>query len=172
MRQSSLRRSGLKLDPPPSSLDARASSPDSMPCLTVIQPWASLIAAGIKRVETRNWIRRDLIGSRLAIHAASRWTAEQQAFARSSMVASMLQRAGVLRIPLGAVVGTVRVVGFQEWMPLNWEERRRLAMLAMGDQDHGQYAWLLAEANTLTKPFPAAGQRGLWRWSEPNVATT
>lgn len=46
-----------------------------MRCMTLWQPWASLVAEGIKTVETRGrahpW--RRAVGERIAIHAAARW---------------------------------------------------------------------------------------------------
>lgn len=44
-----------------------------MKALTIRQPWASLIALGVKTIETRSWKAPDtLIGERIAIHAAKR----------------------------------------------------------------------------------------------------
>lgn len=44
-----------------------------MRALTLWQPWASLIALGVKTIETRSWKAPDaLIGQRIAIHAAKR----------------------------------------------------------------------------------------------------
>ena len=41
-----------------------------MKALTLHQPWASLIACGAKRIETRSWPPpKSLIGKRIAIHA-------------------------------------------------------------------------------------------------------
>ena len=41
--------------------------------ISLHQPWASLIAEGIKTIETRNWAPpKALIGQRIAIHAAKR----------------------------------------------------------------------------------------------------
>jgi hypothetical protein len=42
--------------------------------LTLWEPWASCIAAGLKQVETRGWkLPRELRGQRIAIHAAKAW---------------------------------------------------------------------------------------------------
>ena len=44
-----------------------------MKAITIWEPWASLIAHGIKREETRTWAPPvELIGQRIAIHAAKR----------------------------------------------------------------------------------------------------
>ena len=44
-----------------------------MKAITLHQPWASLIASGAKRIETRSWKPPDsLIGTEIAIHAGKR----------------------------------------------------------------------------------------------------
>lgn len=44
-----------------------------MPVLTLWQPWASLVAVGVKSIETRSWAAPEsLVGGRIAIHAAAR----------------------------------------------------------------------------------------------------
>ena len=44
-----------------------------MRALTIWQPWASLIAEGVKTIETRSWpAPESVIGDRIAIHAAKR----------------------------------------------------------------------------------------------------
>jgi len=46
-----------------------------MRAVSLWQPWASFIARGLKTIETRDWtwLPTDLVGTRLAIHAAKRW---------------------------------------------------------------------------------------------------
>ncbi len=44
-----------------------------MKAITLWQPWASLVAAGVKTIETRSWrAPANLIGERIAIHAAAK----------------------------------------------------------------------------------------------------
>ena len=46
------------------------TSADSMYTITLHQPWASLIALGIKTVETRSWpAPARLVGQTIAVHA-------------------------------------------------------------------------------------------------------
>jgi hypothetical protein len=144
-----------------------------LPCLTVIQPWATLIAYGIKRVETRSWLPpASLIGERLAIHAAARWTEAQAAFAATAGISALLSRIGVSpsSLPLGAVVGVVRVASAGRTSSLSAAEFQLVAMASCGDFDHGGFAWILSEAEALSTPFPARGNPGLWSLTLPDAA--
>ena len=47
---------------------------ESIPCITIHQPWASLIALGYKTIETRTHARfAGLVGKRIGIHAGKRF---------------------------------------------------------------------------------------------------
>lgn len=53
-----------------------------MNTISLWEPWASCIALGLKRVETRSWpCPQCLIGKPLVIHAAKRWDENNQEFA-------------------------------------------------------------------------------------------
>lgn len=76
-----------------------------MKALTLWQPWASLIAVGVKTIETRSWAApKSLIGQRIAIHAAKRYPAPFQ----DDLIGDFRIMED---IPLGAVVATVQLAG-------------------------------------------------------------
>ena len=57
-----------------------------MKAISLWQPWASLIACGAKPFETRHWAPpRELIGQRIAIHAAKKIDKGAKAFAEDLM---------------------------------------------------------------------------------------
>ena len=57
-----------------------------MRAISLWQPWASLIACGAKPFETRHWVPpRELIGQRIAIHAAKKCGPENRGFAEDIM---------------------------------------------------------------------------------------
>lgn len=64
-----------------------------MRCLTLWQPWASLIAVGAKRFETRSW-GTDWRGS-LAIHASLKWSREQADLCATRPFAAALRAHGI-----------------------------------------------------------------------------
>lgn len=118
-----------------------------MRALTVRQPWASRILAG-RGAEHRSWPPPpDLIGQRIAIHAATQLHA----------VATPADRA----LPRGAVLGTVRVVGVREWTRA---EKRRDGIRGREAMARPVYVWLLADPKPLPAPVPARGALRLWTW--------
>lgn len=70
-----------------------------MKALTIKQPWASLITAGIKDVENRSW-RTDYRGV-MIVHAGARPDDEAMRLHGHLLVDEA---------PVGAIIGTVRVV--------------------------------------------------------------
>src|ERR1700694_167443 len=57
-----------------------------MKAISLWQPWASLIACGAKPYETRHWAPpRELIGQRIAIHAAKKVDRDARGFAEDLM---------------------------------------------------------------------------------------
>lgn len=83
-----------------------------MQAISLWQPWASLIAAGVKPFETRDWApSRALIGQRIAIHAAKKVDREAVQFTRELLspdcypsVAAKL-KASLAGMPLDLMAG-------------------------------------------------------------------
>lgn len=143
---------------------------NSVLCLTLTQPWATLVAIGAKRIETRSWSTP--YRGPLAIHAAKGWSRYDTLLCfdepfRSALVAGGITTPGDL--PLGAVVATCRLVacvpttGIERTPAVDWISD---AEMELGDLSDGRYAWLLADVVALPEPIPARGSLGLWRWDE------
>src|SRR2546429_7777378 len=147
-----------------------------MKALTLTQPWATLVAIGAKRIETRSW-KTSYCGP-LATPAAKKYPRTAQMVAISSPFIEPLNRAGYLPdIPLGAVVAIchltncipVEVVDNASNVfgvslePLSERER------AFGDYSPGRFAWILEAVKPLPQPIPAKGALGLWEWEGVNL---
>ncbi len=144
-----------------------------MKAITLTQPWATLVAIGAKRIETRSWGTK--YRGPLAIHAAKTFPDFAQALCRTEPFHSILGEHTQIRIvwsqgtkhsdfPLGAVIATCQLVrcwkiGKDEAIP---EPER-----SFGDYTAGRYAWLLANVHPLPEPVPARGALGLWEWGDP-----
>lgn len=148
-----------------------------MRTLTLTQPWASLVAIGAKRIETRSW-RTDYRGP-VAIHAgkglADMSNDEYIRLCFSEPFRSALgpHYETVKDIPRGVIVALARLVDCdhtyyftdgimnKEWMEQYERERE------FGNYDKGRFAWLLADVQRLAQPIPARGALGLWDWQPP-----
>jgi hypothetical protein len=142
----------------------------TMKAISIQQPWASLIAIGAKRLETRSWSTnyRGLI----AIHASKGfpgWTREE---CRHKPFRTALSRAGLEPedLPLGAVVAIAQVedsITASEAKKLIKAGRFRTDELAFGDLSRGQHAFILSDVRMLSEPVPATGTLGIWNWKVP-----
>jgi hypothetical protein len=112
-----------------------------MRALTICQPYAELIAAGVKLVENRRWPTQHR--GLLAIHAgASRgwldgWDGDPD------------------QLQFGAVVAVATVYDCVEYSQLP-------AHLVGHEHAHGPWCWLLRDARRLTTPVRVSGRLGLW----------
>ena len=110
----------------------------SMKVLTVCQPWATLLVAGIKDVENRSW-RTDYRGC-LGIHAGSHVDHDA------------LDAYGHLLdddLPLEALIGSVTLVDCVKDSS-RWSSP-------------GPWHWILTDPEKLARPRPMPGQVGLWQ---------
>jgi hypothetical protein len=131
--------------------------------ITLTQPYATAIALGIKRVETRGW-RTDYRGP-LAIHASRAWTKVERDFAATERGLGRLPE----RIPLGAVVCTARLVDCipteEAALVISQDDVRRWGIEHIyGDYSPGRWAWLLDGVEPLPEPIFVRGSLGLWEW--------
>lgn len=126
-----------------------------MKCLTVLQPWASLIFFpnhpwGVKSTENRCWFTR--YRGPLLIHAGKRqdkdgWGAEGVAREAGQTFPAM---------PRGALLGMVMLVGCDQEMRAPWDVE-------------GQWHWRLERPRQFF-PFPYKGRQGLFNVPEEIVA--
>lgn len=122
------------------------------------QPYASLVVAGHKRVETRpRKTPAPLLAGRVAVHAnkdpRDLYVAAHQPFALFL---------GTDDVPLGAIVGTVEIMGWRE-MDAAWcaEVRRKEPNeFAFGDWRPGRFGWLLANPVRFETPILFRAHQG------------
>jgi hypothetical protein len=146
-----------------------------MKCLTLTQPWASLVMLGEKRIETR----RQLFKHRglLWIHASraldvAAWT--------DPTFREILDAHGVTnvdQVPLGRVLGSVEVIDgcrftdqpFPDCLPADWPRIAR-AEGHFGNYAFGRAGLLLTDPKPLASPIVTRGMNGLWNWNPPAEA--
>lgn len=142
-----------------------------MKALTLWQPWASLVALGEKRVETRCWSTK--YRGPIAIHAAAKTPAFLGASRHTEQFITELADvlnvrtshvlSEVEKLPRAAVLCIVELRSIEE----TWRSREILCEREkiFGNYDDGRYAWFLEMAEKFEAPVPAKGNRLLWNWS-------
>jgi hypothetical protein len=142
-----------------------------MKALTMTQPWATLVAIGENRIETRSWPTR--YRGPLAIHAAKGFPAAARALCRESPFREVLARhgyGGAADLPTGAVIALVHlddVLEFGDSTLLDVRSRSAAGLLPehegdFGDFSPGRYGFALSDVRRLRAPVPARGMLGLW----------
>ena len=148
-----------------------------MKAITLTQPWATLVAIGAKRIETRSWPTS--YRGPLAIHAAKGFRSlpggNLTDFCLNEPFRTALTAGGVRLfvpgddLPLGAVVATARIALCcpTEYADRQIEEWGAEHEREFGDYSPGRYLWVLADVVALPTPLPARGALGLWEWDAP-----
>jgi hypothetical protein len=146
-----------------------------MKALTLTQPWATLVAIGAKRIETRSF--RVSYRGPLAIHAAKGFPngARAQCLFEPFVSALRPHCATLGDIPRGVVLATCNLVDclpmeaevclsgvFDDYPNLDTPQER-----AFGNYSEGRWAWILEDVQRLDQPVPAKGALGLWEWARP-----
>lgn len=139
-----------------------------MKAITIHQPWASLIAHGHKRYETRSW--RTHYRGPIAIHASQR--TDRQAVLDVAREYPHIWRE-ISPLPKGCIVAVADLVdclkSVDTWTDGYELEGRHLIYAPeyeFGDFTPGRYAWELSNVR-LIEPIPAKGRQGLWNWNPP-----
>lgn len=146
-----------------------------MKAITIIQPWAMLIALGEKRFETRGWATKHR--GELAIHAGKKVDREA---CKVPEIAAALARHGYNsgNLPRGSVLAVTKLEECWEIDrclrgdivlekdggnsmredPISKKEE------AFGFYDAGRYAWELGNIERLPQPVMVKGKLSLWEW--------
>ena len=147
-----------------------------MKTLTLYQPWASLIAYGVKTIETRSWAPpQGLVGQRIAIHAGKRVERDSLNFGTCKAIEKIYGPEWWRDIPVGVVLCTAvlteawRVVSFsggyfQTRFSVLGKEDQRARIDPYGDFGWGRWLWFLHDVIPYSSPITAVGRMGLWDW--------
>jgi hypothetical protein len=142
-----------------------------MKAISLTQPWASLVAIGAKRIETRSWstAHRGI----LAIHASKDFPRTCRAMCFGEPFYSVLHQAGLIRandelgfgerrflMPIGGIVAVADLVNVVPVECLAGPASEQ--ELAFGDYSPRRFCWLLAGVRRLPELVPCKGALGLW----------
>ena len=153
-----------------------------MYAITLQQPWATLIALGMKKVETRSWpAPARLAGKRIAVHAGKRLV-RQPGEAIEKELRAHWGEDWRSDMPTGAVVATAVLAGMAqvEYLDLTSGHAVHDADTEMGcavgvartkidpwgDFRPGRWLWFFTDVVALSEPMPAVGHQSFWHWTE------
>jgi activating signal cointegrator 1 len=154
--------------------------------LSLMQPWASLVAVGAKRVETRSWTTH--YRGPVAIHASKGWPKAAKDLVWQEPFLQALRDAELIRFnifagyagegeglfPLGAIIATAELVEIcstnDEIEDFLWKHGAPFEY-EFGDYNADRYAWALKNVKRLPEPVAARGSLGLWEWDETPALT-
>lgn len=159
-----------------------------MKALSLTQPWASLIAVGAKRVETRSF--RTHYRGPLAIHASKGFPGYAKDLCNAKVFCEALGRTHTPHVlnnglaaalPTGVIVATCNLVecfpverllrvGDSEIVSMFWTVKMSEQERAFGNYEPGRFGWVLSDIVMLPEPIPAKGALGLWDWEAPELA--
>lgn len=137
--------------------------------LTIRQPYAGLIAAGIKRIETRSW--RTWYRGELLIHAAQRPCddAHLKAYAMIWMSDSAVYAEQLTSGGEGYIIATCRLADCVPQEQVQWDRYDQEIERAWGHWQRGHWAWLMEDVKVLATPVRAKGQQSIWTVKPSNV---
>lgn len=133
-----------------------------MKALTLHQPWASLIAHGFKKIETRSW--GTYYRGELAIHAAKDFPKYAKEAAHD-MYANWngFREMGytVETLPRGYIVAKVNLVNCVPMTDANIEKVSNFER-SLGFYEPNRCMWILEDIEQIDPPIPIKGKQGLW----------
>jgi hypothetical protein len=151
---------------------------ESLPALTLYQPWASLIAAGAKPYEWRGWpAPQRMIGRRIAIHAGARKVRRDDI---ADIIDDLIEGSTSLNVeisipllaqwflspeilPRSSVLCTA-VLG----EPIRASDYAQAHGTDSDRVDHTKWGWPLTAIEVLEPFVPAKGMQGFWTWRRPD----
>jgi activating signal cointegrator 1 len=135
----------------------------TMKVISILQPWASLIVLGHKRIETRSWNTK--YRGPILIHAsAGKKELYRELLLDFHQEFDLRGLPNYRDLPFGAIIGSTNLVDtkhveeFSGLLELTHQER------IFGDYSPGRYGWMLEGLEKLPYPIPAKGKLGIWEF--------
>lgn len=160
-----------------------------MKTLSILQPWASLVALGHKKIETRSWNTK--YRGELLIHASlgskhiQKFMNDNYDFMNNGVYIQWMDKV----LPHGAIIGKVNLIDtistnklmlpetdtvihlFDDEETPIFEYNLTEQELAFGDYSPNRFGWLLSDPVLFDEPIPCKGKLGLWEFDLSTVMT-
>lgn len=164
-----------------------------MKVISLLQPWATLVVIGEKKIETRSWNTK--FRGPVLIHACKRFGDDLKEIASSGVFADVLKKHGFLKmrsfsgfftecefnLPKGEIIGMVDICATERTesiiecknagIPLRrndkYNDTEWEKEIAFGDYSAGRHAWMLKNPVAFKVKTKTKGSLGLWEYKEP-----
>lgn len=137
-----------------------------MKAISLCQPWATLMALGVKTIETRSWSTEHR--GYLAIHATGRFPKEARDLCYESPFSDVLKlyygHCDPRMLSCGKVLAVVNLTSVFYTTVIYPNPLNR----AFGDFSPDRFAWVTNNVIQLPWFVEATGRQGLWDWSPPD----
>lgn len=133
-----------------------------MRIITLWEPYATLLASGLKRYETRHWVTH--YRGPLLIHAAQRKPTSLEMFAFKRFLGFTPETNLGCVVAIARLDGCLKMVPFSDQAPAPGEiciEAQSTQELFLGGWEPGRYAWDTKVLTRLIEPIPWKGQQGI-----------
>ena len=128
-----------------------------MKVLSIIEPWASLIANGKKSIETRSW--KTSYRGELYIHASKKKERVTQ------HIQELMALMPDIKMEYGNIICKCNLVDciYMDEKFINKIKENKIEYLC-GEYSIGRYAWILDNVEMLDEKFPARGKLNIWNF--------
>lgn len=154
-----------------------------MKCLSIIEPFATLIAIQEKKIETRSW--KTNYRGKIAIHASKNINKEYQASCLKSEFLNVLEDKYIFidknnKVQYNFNFGKIIAVGdlidcvqmkelYEDYAVLENGMKIEGNELIFGDYTPGRYAWILDNIQLLNESIEVKGHLGLWSYNDVKI---
>ena len=132
-----------------------------MKCLSLIQPWATLIAIEAKKIETRSW-KTNYRGI-IYIHASKR--TDKKVLNKDVFSLTL----GDTPLPNGEIIASCKLV---DCIKMDENFINKVKQMGyeyeFGEYTIGRYGWILEDVELLDTPIKTNGHLGIWNYEEEN----
>lgn len=133
-----------------------------MKVISLLEPWASLICAGVKQIETRSW--KTNYRGELYIHASLKKVPCKDEKVNKLIEDFIPDR----KFIYGAILAKCQLVDCRYMDETFVQEIKHndIAEKRCGQYAVGRYAWILEDIELLKEPILAKGHLGIWNYEK------
>lgn len=138
-----------------------------MKALTILQPFAQLIACGAKKIETRSWATN--YRGPIAIHAGAEDYTIEDKDVEAAIESVLFYQNGTTAVLHGHIIAVAELVDCVEITEEMIAEKEQTVQgrneIVFGHWAPGRFAWVLDNVQKI-EPVKIKGKQRLWNWSE------